>query len=219
MNNIALGKTLKAMYKLSGKTLTRLSDETDLTVDTINNLFYARVQKPGLAGVNALVNAMGFTLQQLVSFLEQYPELPEDCDVTELFTNTVAAPEMKTTKEAARPVKAGQSAEVALLSEEHEKQMERYHAIHLQHVEQLKEQHREQIAQMQADQAQLEQHFYKSISALKETHERETERMDKEIAGQKKTIRLLTAAIIIETALALLVLAVDLINRGVGWLR
>ena len=52
MNNLALGKTLKAMYKLSGKTLTQLSDETDLTVDTINNLFYARIQKPGLAGVN-----------------------------------------------------------------------------------------------------------------------------------------------------------------------
>ena len=38
MNNIALGKTLKAMYKLSGKTLTQLSDESGLTLDTINNL-------------------------------------------------------------------------------------------------------------------------------------------------------------------------------------
>ena len=63
MNNMALGKTLKAMYKLSGKTLTHLSDETDLTVDTINNLLYARIQKPGLAGVNALVKAMGFSIQ------------------------------------------------------------------------------------------------------------------------------------------------------------
>lgn len=76
MNNVLLGKTLKAMYKLSGKTLNQLSDETDLTVDTINNLFYARVQKPGLAGVQSLVEAMGFSMQQLLSFLDENPELP-----------------------------------------------------------------------------------------------------------------------------------------------
>ena len=91
MNNILLGKTLKAMYKLSGKTLSQLSDETGLTIDTINNLFYARVQKPGLAGVQTLVNAMGFSLQQLITFLDEHPDLPEDCDITELFTAALAS--------------------------------------------------------------------------------------------------------------------------------
>lgn len=76
MNNVLLGKTIKAMYKMSGKTLTQLSDETGLSVDTINNLFYARIQKPGLDGVNTLVNAMGFSLQQVMEFLQTYPDLP-----------------------------------------------------------------------------------------------------------------------------------------------
>ena len=55
MSNILLDKVIKTMYKLSGKTLTRLADETVLTADTINNLFYARIQKPGPAGVSALL--------------------------------------------------------------------------------------------------------------------------------------------------------------------
>lgn len=91
MNNVLLGKTIKAMYKLSGKTLPQLSDETGLTIDTINNLFYARVQKPGLAGVQALVNAMGFSVHQLLTFMDEHPDLPEDCDVTELFTAYISS--------------------------------------------------------------------------------------------------------------------------------
>ncbi len=70
MNNVLLGKTLKVMYKMSGKTLNGLADETGLTVDTINNLFYARIQKPGFAGVCELTGAMGFSVKELVGFMD-----------------------------------------------------------------------------------------------------------------------------------------------------
>ena len=33
MNNLTLGKVLKAMYKLSGKTMMQLSDESGLTLE------------------------------------------------------------------------------------------------------------------------------------------------------------------------------------------
>ena len=86
MDNVLLGKTLKAMYKLSGKTLTQLSDETGLTVDTINNLFYARVQKPGFIGVSAFVKATGHAVSELSGFLEVAETLPEEADITDEFT-------------------------------------------------------------------------------------------------------------------------------------
>ena len=85
MDNVLLGKVLKAMYKLSGKTLAQLSDETGLTVDNINNLFYARVQKPGYIGVSAFCRAAGFTSAELAAFLEAADELPPDADITERF--------------------------------------------------------------------------------------------------------------------------------------
>lgn len=217
MSNITLGKVLKAMYKLSGKTLTQLSDETGLTVDTINNLFYARIQKPGLAGVYALVNAMGFSIQQLMSFLEENPELPEDCDVTALFTTTVAsaadtnisaAPARETVKTA----KGKLSGEIELLGEEYEKQLNRFRESNQRHTDQLREQHSRQIEQM-------EKHFDKSITALREANERETQRLEKENTRQRKAGRLLTVAVIIETVLILLLLVLDIMNRSIGWFR
>ena len=89
MNNVLLGKTIKAMYKLSGKTITQLADETDLSVDTINNLFYARLQKPSYLGVSEIVKATGYTVSDLSGFLEQAVNLPEDADITEEFTKYV----------------------------------------------------------------------------------------------------------------------------------
>lgn len=83
MNNVLLGKTVKGMYKLSGKTLTQLSEETDMTVDTINNLFYARLLKPGYQVVEELVKATGHTMAELDGFLTAAEELPADADVTE----------------------------------------------------------------------------------------------------------------------------------------
>ena len=86
MDNILLGKVVKAMYKLSGKTLVQLADETGLTVDTINNLFYARLQKPGFTGVCALVRAAGFSVTELCGFGELAAALPPDADITAEFT-------------------------------------------------------------------------------------------------------------------------------------
>ena len=224
MNNVSLGKVLKAMYKLSGKTLNQLSEETGLTVDTINNLFYARVQKPGLAGVNALVNAMGFSIQQLMTFLDQNPELPDECDVTELFTNTVISTadtnrSVPAAKEADKFTKGKVSTEIELLNIEHEKQLDRFRATHQRYVEQLQEQHDHQISQMREYTQQLEQHFDKSISALQENHAHEIERMEKENARHQKTNKLITLALGIETGLILLLLILDMINRNAGWLR
>lgn len=89
MNNTLLGKTLKAMYKQSGKTITQLSDETGLSIDTINNLFYARVQKPGLSDVDTLSRAMGFSLMQLMEFTAL--DFPSDADITAAFAKYTLA--------------------------------------------------------------------------------------------------------------------------------
>ena len=217
MNNVILGKTIKAMYKLSGKTLTQLSEETDLTVDNINNLFYARIQKPGLAGVNALVSAMGFSLQQLVTFLDENPQLTETDDVTELFTNYIASAEDTTApaapaKQTAKPAKGSLPAEIELLNEEHEKQLDRYRAEQQQHTQQLREQHRLQIELM-------EKNFEKSAADLKNVHAEEIEHLDKENARLQKTGKALSIAVAVETVLVLLLLILDLLNRGIGWFR
>lgn len=217
MNNMALGKTLKAMYKLSGKTLTQLSDETDLTVDTINNLLYARIQKPGLAGVNALVKAMGFSIQQLIVFLDENPDISEDCDVTDLFTKYISsaadanAP-VKPAKEVVKDTKGNISAEIELLNAEHEKQLDRFRATHQRYVGQLQEQHDRQIGQM-------EQQFDKSTAEIKAVHAQEIEQLDKENARLRRTGRTLSIAVGIETALILLLLILDTLNRSAGWLR
>lgn len=217
MNNLALGKTLKAMYKMSGKTLTQLSDETDLTVDTINNLFYARIQKPGLAGVNALVKAMGYSIQQLIVFLDENPDISEDCDVTELFTKYISsaadanAP-VKPAKEVVKDTKGNISAEIELLNAEHEKQLDRFRATHQRYVERLQEQYDRQIGQMG-------QQFDKSTAEIKAVHAQEIEHLDKENARLQRTGRTLSIAVGIETALILLLLILDALNRSVGWLR
>ena len=224
MSNITLGKVLKAMYKLSGKTLTQLSEETDLTVDTINNLFYARIQKPGLIGVNALVNAMGFSIQQLMRFLEEHPELSEDCDVTAMFTNYISAAEYTNApaapaKRIVKDTKDKLPDEIVLLNEEHEKQLDRFRAAYQRHEEQLREQHDRQIDQIQAQTQRMEQHFDKSVNALKEAHAQEISRIEKESAHQRKIGKFLAIAVSVETGVILLLLILDMINRNIGWLR
>lgn len=87
MDNEILGRTMKAMYKLSGKTINQLADETNLSIDTINNLFYARLLKPSFDGICTLVDAMGFTVSELMSFMEQVPEFPNDADYVERLVN------------------------------------------------------------------------------------------------------------------------------------
>lgn len=166
MSNVLLGKTLKAMYKLSGKTLMQLSDETGLTVDTINNLFYARVQKPGLLGVSALVKAMGFSVQELMSFMEEKgSEISESTDVVELFTSYIFSAEdaikpVIPTKEQIKSVditkaQAPCAYQLEQLNAQHEKQLDRYRSIHNHYVE------------------QMQQHFDRSVADLKAAHEAE----------------------------------------------
>lgn len=224
MNIVLLGKTLKAMYKLSGKTLTQLSEETDLTVDTINNLFYARIQKPGIAGVNALVNSMGFSIRQLMAFLDDHPDLQENADVTDLFTRYISdqentAPLVPSAKEPVSDTKGTLSSEIELLNAEHEKQLDRFRATHQRYVEQLKDQHRAQIDQMTAHNRQMEQHFDHSVAELKSIHAREMERLEKENARIRRTLRNLSIAVSIETGLILLLLILDMFNRSIGWMR
>lgn len=224
MNNLTLGKTLKAMYKLSGKTLTQLSDETGLTVDTINNLFYARIQKPGFSGVLALVDAMGFTLQQLMTFVEENPDIPEDCNVTDLFTKTIASAEdtitnVQSAKTIVDAAKIDIPAEIELLNLEHEKQLDRFRATHLRYVGQLQEQHDRQIEQMKAHNRNLEQHFDHSVTELKSLHEQEVRRIDEDNRRLRKTIRILGITIGIETCLIMLLLILDALDHGIGWFR
>lgn len=69
MSTTTLGKILKAMQKLSGLSVGDLADRSDLTIDTVNNLFYARVQKPGFSGICSLVESMGFSLALLDNLL------------------------------------------------------------------------------------------------------------------------------------------------------
>lgn len=157
MNNVLLGKTLKAMYKQSGKTITQLSDETDLSIDTINNLFYARVQKPGLSDVDTLIRVMGFHLTQLMEFLEQ--EHPSDCDITAEFAKYIFSVNdtpverlptslpASTTAEDIREQKF--SAQIQMLNTEHEKQLDRFRATHLRYVEQIQNLYKEQLARME----------------------------------------------------------------------
>ena len=85
METVLLGKIVKAMYKLSGKTVEQLSEETELSVDTINNFFYARLQKPSFIGVSKLVRATGYTMKDLVSFMDIARELPQDANITDEF--------------------------------------------------------------------------------------------------------------------------------------
>lgn len=224
MNNVLLGKTLKAMFRLSGKTLSQLSDETELTVDTINNLFYARVQKPGLASVQTLVNAMGFSLQQLLTFLDEHPDPPEDQDITELFTISVstAADGASSVVPAPNPLPAAKSslsAEIELINEAHEKQLDRFRATHQRYVDQLKEQHSRQIDQMQAHNRQMEQHFDHSVAELRSLHAQEIDHLDKHNARLRHALKTLVIVVVIENVLFLLLLLLDMIDRGIGWMR
>ena len=153
MNNILLGKTLKAMYKQSGKTVTQLSDCTGLSIDTLNNLFYARVQKPGLSDVDSLTRAMGFSLAQLMDFMSR--DYPENADITAEFAKyTMACADAVQSPQDSQPSAAeaaenSESPEIRALKAEHEKQLDRFRATHLLYVEQIQNQYRAQLSDME----------------------------------------------------------------------
>lgn len=116
MNNILLGKTLKAMYKLSGKTLGELADASELSPDTVNNLFYARIQKPGFAGVCALTRAAGFTVSELTDYMQHAADLPSGSDITDDFTQYIFSMQesKESTENKLNPVAAAAHADAAV---------------------------------------------------------------------------------------------------------
>ncbi len=188
MNIVLLGKTVKAMYKLSGKTLTQLSDETDLSVDTINNFFYARLQKPSFEGVCKLVAATGYTVEELFGFMKKAEKLPESADFTEEFTRyifTVKDTELSADRTENLAKKDALSAEaraqIKELNENHERELERYRATQQHYAEQLSSQYKEQIAQMNDSARVLKEHFDHSVGEIKKAHAQEMERQDRQI--------------------------------------
>lgn len=206
MDTVLLGKTIKAMYKLSGKTLTQLSEETDLTVDTINNLFYARLQKPSYLGITALVKATGYSVAELSGFLEIADTLPQEADITDEFTKYLFSvkdtiPTAGITKSCTANADNTGAHECCMqvkeLNEQHEKQLDRFRATHLLYVDQLHERYKEQIAQMEENTRKLKEHYDHSVDEIKKSHLRETERQDRDIRALKHMNMILTLALIV----------------------
>lgn len=226
MSNVLLGKVIKAMYKLSGKTLPQIAEETGLTIDTINNLFYARIQKPGLTGVCTLLKALGFTVQELMDFMEKNSNLPEDADITEEFTKYISSVRdaditvqpAKTSAAAAEPAGNIQSV-IDTLKEEHEKQLDRFRESNIRHIDQIRSQHAAQIEQMNENEKQMEKHYEKSISDLKEAHAHEADRLENEAQQLKKSNRAIRIMLTIETIIVILLAIFDILNSNVGWFR
>ncbi len=154
MDNILLGKVVKAMYKLSGKTLQQLSDETGLTVDTINNLFYARLQKPGYFGVESFVKATGFTMMQLSGFLDVARTLPDTADMTEALTEYMMQQEdTGHTAESTEPVRE-RSAEMTVSGTALETVLEPYRQMKEQYEQtltELKKEYAERLGDMREE--------------------------------------------------------------------
>lgn len=220
MDNILLGKTIKAMYKLSGKTLTQLADETGLTIDTINNLFYARLQKPGFIGVSSLVAATGHTVAELAGFMDYAESLPGDANITDEFTKYLfsvtdtmptVSPTAECTNNTGSHIAGGCCQQIQTINENHEKQLDRFRATHLHYVEQLSARYQEQISQMEESERKLKEHYDHSVGEIKKSHIQEMERREKEISALKRINLLETLALI---ALAGGTVIVSLILKG-----
>lgn len=230
MDNILLGKAVKAMYKLSGKTLPQLADETGLTLDTINNLFYARLQKPGYFGVASFVKAAGFTMTELDGFLAQAKGLPEDADFVEAFTKYMLSVEnagisvpgteiaLPVTAKNAHAAENGEpdsgrnmAYQIQILNEQHERQLDRFRSTHVNYVEQLKESYQEQISQLTDNNVKLKEHYDHSVSEIKKSHERELLREKEELKHARRMNLVLTVCIVAE-AIAMFVLGLCLMR-------
>lgn len=213
MNNILLGKTIKAMYKLSGKTLSRISEETDLTVDTINNLFYARIQKPSLGGVEMLVKDLGFTMQDLLGFLDANPNLPESADVTDLFTKyhqsvCDAVPAASSAISAAPSADTKSLSPDTMLRSDHEKA-----------IELLRESHKEQVLLLQESADRSSKQYESTISSISSFFESSRERLEGDLKRLRKLYRVSALLFAVGSVIILLLLCIDFLNRSVGWLR
>ena len=68
-NNVGLQEwfiKLKKMKKTSGKTSQQISDETNIPKSTIDKLFSGQTKEPYLNSTRAIVNCLGYTLDDLV---------------------------------------------------------------------------------------------------------------------------------------------------------
>ena len=207
MNNILLGKVIKAMYKLSGKSLNQLADETGLTIDTLNNLFYARLQKPGFFGVEQVVEATGYTVEELIGFMNLAKDMPEDADITGEFAKySISVKETGPVVKSANAIvksndgsvdSADVSLQIKALNEQHEKQLDRFRATHLYYVDEINARYQDQIHQLQNVNQQLKEHYDHSVGELKKSHGREVTDLQNDVIRLRKTVRWLIAALII----------------------
>ncbi len=222
-NNVELGLVLKAMYKLSGMTVGALSEKTGITVDTLNNLFYGRVQKPGFFGVVTLVETMGYRVEDLLKVLREYDvkDMPQNT-LTEILSglDKQAGGEKK---EPATIPAAGSKKETAIslesleaqrkeLNEEHERQLDRFKATHTRYTDELKQQYHESLEMIRAGHAETVAKLQTELDDVKQNSTREIQRL------QKRNARLVWA-MIAETALVVGTFIADLLNHQIGWLR
>lgn len=214
MNIALLGKTMKAMYKLSGKTLNTLSEETGLSVDTINNVFYARLQKPSYFGIKSLVESCGYKMTDLTGFLEYAETLPNDADFTKELANYVISAENTTpiveiTRNCSGDKENKGSHEccerIKELNEAHENQLNRFRATHYHYVEQLERQYKDQIEQMAENIKTLKFNYDNSIIELRNAHKEELDRVEKSKTSLKRMNFFLTAALIVVAIGAVLI--------------
>lgn len=210
MDNILLGKAVKAMYKLSGKTLPQLADETGLSLDIINNFFYARVQKPSYLGVASLVRATGYTMSELDGFMAYARELPEQADFVEEFTKYLLVEKNEAGNgEKVKTIMKSSDVEeddnrsmvlqIQMLNEQHEHELDRFRSTHVNYVEQLKESYQEQISQLSESKVKLKEHYDHSVSEIKKSHERELAHETDELKHARKMNLVLTACIVAES--------------------
>lgn len=214
MNIALLGKTMKAMYKLSGKTLNNLSEETGLTVDTINNVFYARLQKPSYFGIKSLVEACGYKMTDLTSFMEYAETLPKDADFIKEFSNYIISVENTNTLveitnncsvDNENTTQHECCNQIKELNEAHENQLNRFRATHLHYAEQLEKQYKEQIEQMAENIKTLKFNYDNSIIELRNAHKEELDRVEKSKTSLKRMNFFLTAALIVVAIGAVLI--------------
>lgn len=222
-NNVELGLVLKAMYKLSGMTVGALSEKTGITVDTLNNLFYGRVQKPGFFGVVTLVETMGYRVEDLLKVLREYDvkDMPQNT-LTEILSGLdkqaggekkepAAIPAASSKKETAISLESLE-AQRKELNEEHERQLDRFKATHARYTDELKQQYHESLEMIRAGHAETVAKLQTELDDVKQNSTREIQRL------QKRNARLVWA-LIAETALVVGTFIADLLNHQIGWLR
>lgn len=229
MNNQRLAKILKCMQKMSGKSIGELSDETELTVDTINNLLYARVQKPGFFGICSLTEAMGFKVEELLVLAKD--DETDEADAKELcekLTGFLQARENgenpasagKTVEETkTRPSKgvspATQEAldrQKADLDQEHERQLDRFRSVHQGYAEKMKQQYDENLREVKMS-------CEKALANERAGSERLRQELTEENRRLQKKNSRLTILLIVETALIAALTVADLLLGYIGWFR